>query len=173
MPLRGKLIAIICSLLAACVPYPVAYYAPPGQAPIMSGACNIPHSITTIHSDEHLELKVAVSGNADPTIFLRVNDASVVRFEASEISLISAGSHEAQKLAITTQERRGSQVISFPVAEFFGPTVQTIYSNNPSYLAPKNFKLRMPSIELNGRKLTMPELVLEKQRVMKLVGPCQ
>jgi hypothetical protein len=173
MPLRGEVIAIICSLLTACVPYPVVYYSPPGQAPIMSGSCATPHSLTEIYSDEHLELKVAVFGNVDPTILLRVKDSSVVRFESSEVSVLSANPHEARKLALKTQERRGSQVISLPVTEFVGPTTQTLYSNNPSSLAPKNVKLRMPSIELNGRKLTMPELVLEKQRVVKLVGPCQ
>ncbi|MFP8778060.1 hypothetical protein [Hydrogenophaga sp. RWCD_12] len=171
--MRSGLVAFLCSLLGACVPYPLAYYSPPGQAPITSGPCNTPHSSTTIYTDEHLELKVAFFGSVEPTILLRIKDASVVRFESSEVSVLSATQGAPHKLAIRTYERRGSEVVVIPVTEFVGPTVRTIYSSNPSSLAPDSLKLKMPPVELNGKMLALPDLVLEKQRVVKLVGLCQ
>lgn len=171
--MRSILLPYICYLLSACAPYPVAYYSPPGQEPLQSGACNTPHSLTTMYADDHIEIKAALFGSVEPTFLLKIKDSSFVRFASSEISVSSREFDRPLQLAIRTRERRGTDILFLPASEFRGPTEVTIESVNLSTASPSELRLAIPSMELNGKKIQVPELFLRKMRVLKLVGPCQ
>jgi hypothetical protein len=165
----------LCLLLAACAPYPLAYYAPAGFDADISGLCKTPHSFFALYLDPQIEVYAGFYGSITPQLQIRIKDDSVVRFFSSTAKVTSSEIGEPLLLSLRTQRRDfpGGNVAVRPVTEIQGPVRENLHWAPYPTISPDHFEFTLPQISVGDRVIQVPTVVLAKARSWTLVGPCQ
>ncbi len=168
------IVAVLAVSLCACIPMMVSYYSPdPPTSTTTDTHCGWPNVYRKIDvaPGVSIELQTSPRDRIAFDAYIRISDASIVRFESDVIVIRSRELAEPLSLRIESI-RRGANSIAV-TSGFAGPDMLHAFVADPAdKRRPTAISVELPKIWVNSEAHEIAPLTYRLMRRPSLVAPC-